>query len=455
MEDDNREGKTNSAFAKYEKENELLTSDQVETDGIQHPINPQAVAENDNPLCDQQDEYEYNDRATKRQKSTTMPLHAMPATPTSVKTPDMRSDGTPSFTYHEERTPHAAAASTLDHRSNHSSESIFSDVSSASAATDRYGALSPNTEAFSTYLDMPPAPPSTPASTGRSLYATIDAGLATPIPTLSRGSFINTHHLERQQHFYDFSDGGVTPAQTDVPVNSYASAQDPATAMTPRATPRTNRPMDDSPTKILSVDFSDWAVGDRYKLIRMLGRGSYGEVAQALDLNAGRTDAYVAIKRIQSPFEKEVDSVRLYREINILRRIAGHDCIIRLLDVVQPPTQDLDDFHDLYLVFECKFITVFLYLVCISEAICHLIRIFFRELSDADTDLYKLIMSPQYLTTEHIQTFLYQMLTGLSYIHSFSVIHRDLKPSNILLNEDCSLKVGVLFELFSLTYFAI
>lgn len=51
-------------------------------------------------------------------------------------------------------------------------------------------------------------------------------------------------------------------------------------------------------------------------------------------------------------------------------------------------------------------------------------------------------MSPQYLTTEHIQTFLYQMLAGLRYIHSFSVIHRDLKPANILLNEDCSLKVS-------------
>jgi mitogen-activated protein kinase 1/3 len=66
----------------------------------------------------------------------------------------------------------------------------------------------------------------------------------------------------------------------------------------------------------------------------------------------------------------------------------------------------------------------------------------FLHQSDVDTDLYKLIMSPQYLTTEHIQTFLYQMLAGLKYIHSFSVIHRDLKPANILLNEDCSLKVG-------------
>jgi serine/threonine protein kinase len=50
-------------------------------------------------------------------------------------------------------------------------------------------------------------------------------------------------------------------------------------------------------------------------------------------------------------------------------------------------------------------------------------------------------MSPQYLTTEHIQTFLYQMLAGVKYLHSSSVIHRDLKPANILLNEDCSLKV--------------
>jgi serine/threonine protein kinase len=71
-----------------------------------------------------------------------------------------------------------------------------------------------------------------------------------------------------------------------------------------------------------------------------------------------------------------------------------------------------------------------------------------------------------------LKTFLYQMLAGLKYIHSSSVIHRDLvspnsehaclfvlyssaliehaassffvsqKPANILLNEDCSLKVS-------------
>jgi len=89
-------------------------------------------------------------------------------------------------------------------------------------------------------------------------------------------------------------------------------------------------------------------------MVRILGRGSYGEVAQAVDRHAGRPDAYVAIKRIQSPFEQQVDAVRLYREVHILRRMRGHECIIQLLDVVQPPSEDLDDFNDLYLVFECK-----------------------------------------------------------------------------------------------------
>ena len=86
-----------------------------------------------------------------------------------------------------------------------------------------------------------------------------------------------------------------------------------------------------------------------------MGRGSYGEVAQAIDLHSGRRDAFVAIKRIQSPFDQEIDAIRLYREIHILRRMRGHECIIQLLDIVQPPTDDIDDFHDLYMVFECTY----------------------------------------------------------------------------------------------------
>lgn len=158
---------------------------------------------------------------------------------------------------------------------------------------------------------VPPAPPSTPATLGKAL----NNALSDPLASYD---IKNAEALEQAQRMQD--------------------------AATPMPTPK--------PQKSASVgaeDFAEWAVGDRYQLVRMLGRGSYGEVAQAKDL---ATQQLVAIKRITSAFEQEVDAVRLYREIHILRRLRGHDCIIDLIDVVQPP--NLEDFHDLYLVFECK-----------------------------------------------------------------------------------------------------
>ena len=94
-----------------------------------------------------------------------------------------------------------------------------------------------------------------------------------------------------------------------------------------------------------------------------------------------------------------------------------------------------------------------------------------------DTDLHQIIASPQPLTDDHCQYFLYQLLRGLKcarcpfhttlarllahmvwcaltqggyeptrhssrrYIHSAHVLHRDLKPSNLLLNGNCDLKI--------------
>jgi len=84
--------------------------------------------------------------------------------------------------------------------------------------------------------------------------------------------------------------------------------------------------------------------------------------------------------------------------------------IIGLVDMVDP--LDLDSFNDIYLVLE------------------------FME-----TDLHKIIYSKNKLTDDHIQFFIYQILSGLKYMHSANVIHRDLKPGNLLLNSDCELKV--------------
>merc|ERR1719482_285098 len=59
-----------------------------------------------------------------------------------------------------------------------------------------------------------------------------------------------------------------------------------------------------------------------------------------------------------------------------------------------------------------------------------------------DTDLHKVIRSPQALSEQHVQYFTYQMLQGLAYLHACSVLHRDLKPANLLVNENCDLKIA-------------
>ncbi|DAZ94533.1 TPA: hypothetical protein N0F65_002185 [Lagenidium giganteum] len=184
------------------------------------------------------------------------------------------------------------------------------------------------------------------------------------------------------------SDGGFTSGE--------ASSKSQSTTPSPAA--RT--------TPLNLRNFSNWKVSSRYRLVRLLGKGSYGQVAEAYDTVLNKK---VAIKKIINVFDQEIDCKRLYREIYILRRL-NHPQVIHLLDVIPPDS--FETFTDLYLVFE------FL-----------------------DTDLHKLIMSPQYLTIRHIQVFLYQLLCGLKYIHSANVIHRDMKPANILLNEDCTLMI--------------
>jgi len=63
-----------------------------------------------------------------------------------------------------------------------------------------------------------------------------------------------------------------------------------------------------------------------------------------------------------------------------------------------------------------------------------------------DTDLHRVIQSAargqQQLSDQHVRCFVYQTLRGLYACHSAQVLHRDIKPSNLLVNRDCTLRIG-------------
>ncbi|CAM9297711.1 unnamed protein product, partial [Phaeothamnion confervicola] len=59
-----------------------------------------------------------------------------------------------------------------------------------------------------------------------------------------------------------------------------------------------------------------------------------------------------------------------------------------------------------------------------------------------DTDLGKIISSPQPLTEAHVLYFMFQILQGLCFLHKHNIIHRDLKPANILVNKDATLCIA-------------
>jgi mitogen-activated protein kinase 1/3 len=150
---------------------------------------------------------------------------------------------------------------------------------------------------------------------------------------------------------------------------------------------------------------SNELLGNRYKKVKKIGKGSYGSVYEYVDT---RTGERVAIKKLQE-IQDISDAKRVLREIMILKA-CHHDNLLELKGFHLEPQ---GKFYEVYLVTELM-----------------------------DFDLYRVIKKGRdEMTGEHIQYVMYQIFLGLFYLHENNVIHRDIKPNNILLNDSCDVKI--------------
>mmetsp|Transcript_4365 Transcript_4365/g.6150 ORF Transcript_4365/g.6150 Transcript_4365/m.6150 type:complete len:287 (-) Transcript_4365:836-1696(-) len=103
--------------------------------------------------------------------------------------------------------------------------------------------------------------------------------------------------------------------------------------------------------------------------------------------------------------------------MHILRHL-HHPSVVSLLDVILP---DRDSQSSSYIAAGTK---------GVPRHLANLYLVF----EFVDTDLAKIIKSHQFLSADHVQYMLYQMLDAIRFIHQSNVIHRDLKPANILVS---------------------
>jgi len=170
------------------------------------------------------------------------------------------------------------------------------------------------------------------------------------------------------------------------------------------------KPMKESWVKWVTtiVSGSTLILPDYYKPRKLIGRGAYASIFEALDT---RTDKIVAIKRNRGFMNDVGDAKRILRELKLWMWFKHQD-VCKLLDVVPILHKNIFSFQDIYFVLERM-----------------------------DADLRQAMKLTE-ISRAHCQVIVYQILRSLKYIHSANVIHRDLKPENVLIQAlQCNTKI--------------
>eukprot|EP01084_Bolivina_argentea_P108414 193757_1 len=141
---------------------------------------------------------------------------------------------------------------------------------------------------------------------------------------------------------------------------------------------------------------------------KLLGQGTYGMVYLAQHIS---TQEMVVIKQMKR-FHQDGPglSPTMLREASILKKLK-HQNIVEIKDIFFTYNQEF------CLVFE----------LCAMDL---------HKYIDAQINLNKKIELPL------IKKWSYQMISGISYMHSHRIWHRDIKPANILVTDNMNIKIG-------------
>lgn len=172
-----------------------------------------------------------------------------------------------------------------------------------------------------------------------------------------------------------------------------------------RSNQELSQPQIDGGYKVYTVQGERFEVPQRYRLLRVLGKGAYGIVCSALDM---RTGIKCAIKKCKNLFVDPTDldpAAFAIREVEVMR-FCRHENILGLHTVL-PSRKPKGEIDELYLVMDLH-----------------------------DIDMSTLIRSKHVIQPEHARQFMYQLMCGLCNIHSAKLIHGDLKPSNLVIDLD-------------------
>ena len=137
-------------------------------------------------------------------------------------------------------------------------------------------------------------------------------------------------------------------------------------------------------------------VGERYRIVALLGRGGMGEVYRADDLRLGQP---VALKFLPEPLERDARYLdRLLREVRTARQIS-HPNVCRVHDVGETGGR----------------------------------RFLSMEYVDGE-DLQSLLRRIGRPSREKASDIAAQIAAGLAAAHGLGILHRDLKPANVMLD---------------------